>query len=38
MGLSLCAGKADDAGGFLDEIPGAVDELLVLVEQVHVDE
>ena len=32
----LGAGKAEDARGLPDEIPGPVDELVVLIEQMHV--
>jgi hypothetical protein len=34
--MVLGASEAQDAIGFLDEIPGLVDELVVLIEQVHV--
>ena len=37
-GLVLGAGESDDSGGVLDEVPGLVDEFVVLIEEMHVND
>ena len=34
----LGAGEAEDTIGFLDEIPGLVNELVILIEEMHIDD